>query len=66
MMNFDDGESHIVKFSPALPNQGAFFSDWIYKCPVKCLLLQFRYVFSILVAAYGLRNNVVPIIGVSY
>jgi len=32
MMNFDDGESHIVKFSPALPNQGAFFSDWIYKC----------------------------------
>src|SRR5262249_27243551 len=25
MMNFGDGEAHIVEFSPALPNQGAFF-----------------------------------------
>ena len=24
-MNFGDGESQIVEFSPALPNQGAFF-----------------------------------------
>jgi hypothetical protein len=25
MMNFGDGESQIVEFWPALPNQGAFF-----------------------------------------
>ena len=25
MMNFGDGESQMVEFSPALPNQGAFF-----------------------------------------
>jgi hypothetical protein len=25
MMNFGDGESQIVEFSPAFPNQGAFF-----------------------------------------
>ncbi len=25
MMNFGDGESQTVEFSPALPNHGAFF-----------------------------------------
>jgi hypothetical protein len=25
MMNFGDGESQVIEFSPALPNHGAFF-----------------------------------------